>query len=282
LTKLPALISVAMVLLVSGIAIKAGLVPFHGWLPDAYQSAPAAVSVLLGGIVTKMAGVYAIIRLSLGVFSSVKGFNYALMILAAISIVYGAVATLKQKDFKRILAYSSISQIGYIVLGAVCGSPLGFLGALLHFFNHATFKSTLFINSAALESQVGTRNIEELGGLAKQMPITGTSSVLALLSTAGIPPLAGFWSKLLIIIAVWQAGHSLIAGIAIFASIFTLAYFLMIQRKVFFGPAEERFADVREVRGGLAFSQVMLSVVTVVMGIIFPLVLLFCQAWGMI
>lgn len=280
--SLDAFHSISLVLLVAGIAIKAGLAPFHGWLPDAYESAPASVSVLLGGIVTKMAGVYAILRLAQDVFANAKGFNYSLLLLATVSIVYGAVAALKQKDFKRILAYSSISQIGYIVLGAVCGSPLGFVGAILHFFNHATFKSTLFVNSAALESQVKTRNIEEMGGLAKQMPLTGVSSVLALLSTAGIPPLAGFWSKLLIIIAVWQTGHSLIAGIAVFASVFTLAYFLMIQRKVFFGPAEEKFAGVREVKGGLAVSQVMLSVVTVVMGIIFPLVLLFFQTRGMI
>jgi len=278
----PLFLMAAFIFFIAGICIKAGVAPFHGWLPDAYQSAPAPVSVLLGGIVTKVAGVYAIIRITSDVFSGVATINMILMILGTISIVFGAVATLSQKDFKRILAYSSISQIGYIVLGISTGSPIGFLGAVLHFFNHATFKTTLFVNSASLEKQVGTRDINEMGGLEGKMPLTNVSTILAFLSTSGIPPLAGFWSKLLIIIAVWQAGAHFVAGTAVFASVFTLAYFLFVMRHVFYGPLKEGLEDVKETKGSLALATVLLSIVTVGFGVLFPFVLRFLQAQGML
>lgn len=278
----PVLLVVAFVLLIAGFSIKAGIAPFHGWLPDAYQSAPAAVSVILGGIVTKMAGVYAILRITSGLFAEVTMINSILTVLAIISIIFGAVAAVGQNDFKRILAYSSISQIGYIVLGAASGSIIGFVGAVLHFLNHATFKTTLFVNSAAVETATGTTDIGKLGGLQEKMPITGVSSILAFLSTAGIPPLAGFWSKLLIIIAVWQSGNPLIASIALFASIFTGAYFLRLQRNVFFGKVAEGLDDVVEVKGGMSVASIVLSVITVGFGLLFPAVLLFLQSQGML
>ena len=278
----PALLIVAFALVLVGFSIKSGIMPFHGWLPDAYQSAPAAVSVILGGIVTKMAGVYAILRLTGDIFVGVNLVNQILMLLAIVSIVLGAVAAITQTDFKRILAYSSISQIGYILLGASCGSAIGLIGAMLHFFNHATFKTTLFVNSAAVETATGTTEIEKLGGLQEKMPVTGVSSILAFLSTAGIPPLAGFWSKLLIILAVWQTGNFFIAGLALFASIFTAAYFLRLQRCVFFGSAVEGLENTKEVTGGICLSSVVLSVITVGFGLLFPLVLLFVQSQGLI
>ncbi len=278
----PSLLIVAFIMLIAGFSIKSGIVPFHGWLPDAYQSAPTAVSVILGGIVTKMAGVYGILRLTSQLFAQITLFNQVLSVLAILSIVVGAVAAVGQKDFKRILAYSSISQIGYIVLGASTGSVIGFIGAVLHFFNHATFKTTLFVNSSAVEIATGTTQIDQLGGLQEKMPITGVSSILAFLSTAGIPPLAGFWSKLLIIMAVWQTGNPVLAGIALFASVFTAAYFLRLQRLVFFGPLAEGMETVTEVKGGVAVASLVLSAVTVGFGLLFPAVLLFLQSQGLI
>jgi len=278
----PVLVLVAFIFLIIGFAIKAGLVPFHGWLPDAYQSAPAPVSILLGGIVTKMAGVYAIIRLLGDWLTSQSVVNTSFMILAMISIFYGAIAAVGQKDFKRILAYSSISQIGYIVLGITTGSIIGYVGAVFHFFNHATFKTTLFVNSAAVEQQTGTTNIEELGGLQKQMPVTAVSSIIAFLSTAGIPPLAGFWSKLLIIIAVWQADGAVVASLALLASLFTAAYFLRLQRHVFFGPYEEKLAEVKEAVCGFRLTEIILTVITIGFGILFPVLLLLLQSQGIL
>lgn len=227
----PILILVAFVFLICGFSIKSGLVPFHGWLPDAYQSAPAPVSIMLGGIVTKMVGVYAIIRIVSNLLvESDTVVNTCFMVLALMSIIYGAVAAAGQKDFKRLLGYSSISQIGYIILGVSTGNILGYIGAIFHFFNHATFKTTLFVNSAAVEQQTGLSDITKMGGLHKQMPITGTSNIIAFLSAVGIPPLAGFWSKYLLLLRCGRPMVPSSASIALVASIFTAVYFLRIQK----------------------------------------------------
>lgn len=278
----PAQLIIAFILFITGLSIKAGLVPFHMWVPDAYSSAPSPVSVLLGGIVTKVAGIYTLMRLFTDVFNGISAVSRALMFLGALSIVAGALAAIGQTDFKRMLAYSSISQVGYIILGVAIGTPIGFIGALLHFFNHATFKSLLFVNSTAVEMQTGTRDIKKLGGLASKMRITGGTSVVGFLSTAGIPPLSGFWSKLLIIIALWQSGLYAYAAIALLASILTLAYFLILQRNVFFGKIAEGLEDIKEVNAGIASPAILLSAVTVGMGLLFPLVLIYLNANGLL
>ena len=277
----PFQIVLAFILFTAGLSIKAGLVPFHAWVPDAYSSPSSAVSVLLAGIVTKVSGVYIIMRLFKDVFSDVSAIGNILVVLGLISIIIGALAAIGQNDFKRMLAYSSISQIGYIILGVGTGLPLGFAGALLHFFNHSTFKSLLFVNSAAVEMQTGKRDIDKLGGLASKMPVTAGSSIIAFLSTAGIPPLSGFWSKLVIIIAVWSVSP-VAAGIALLASIITLAYFLILQKKVFFGKPAEGMEDVKESNVGIVGIEILLSGITIAMGILFPLVLIFMQSKGLI
>jgi multicomponent Na+:H+ antiporter subunit D len=252
--------------------IKSGLVPFHGWVPDAYSSAPAAVSVLLAGVVTKTVGIYTLIRIVNSIFGFADSIKHLLLAVGAISIVVGALAALGQNDFKRMLAYSSISQVGYIVLGLGCGTALGLTGAIFHLFNHAIFKSLLFVNSSAVESGTGTREMDKLSGLAKKMPFTGLTSVLGSLSCAGIPPLAGFWSKLLIIMALWISGFRGYAIIAVLASILTLAYFLSWQRNVFFGILKEDLASVKEAGFGLIFPALMLAAIIVGVGIFFPFI----------
>jgi len=267
------LISLAIGLFITALFIKSGLMPFHGWLPDAYTSAPASASVFLAGVVTKVAGVYVLIRILVSVIGFSASIKSVLLFAGAISAVIGAIAALTQSDFKRMLSYSSISQVGYIILGIGSGTPLGIAGAALHIFNHATFKSLLFINSAAVESELGSRDIEKMGGLAKQMPVTSVTSVLGSLSCAGIPPLAGFWSKLVIIIALWLAGYKIFAVIAVLASILTLAYFLTLQRKVFFGKPNDEFKDIKEAGFSLAFPALLLAALMVGVGIFSPWVL---------
>lgn len=265
---------VAVALFLIGLAIKAGLVPFHGWLPDAYSSAPAAVSVLLAGIVTKTTGVYTLIRLA-QVFGLTEPVKAVLLAAGAFSIVVGALAALTQSDLKRMLAYSSISQIGYIVLGvgAADAGPVGRIaiaGSVLHLFNHAIFKTLLFVNSAAVEQQAGTRDMDRLGGISARMPVTGTTSVLAMLSTAGIPPLSGFWSKLLIVFAVWKAGHEGYALLAVLASVITLGYFLSMQRRVFFGKLSPACVGLKEASGWGLLPALMLAAITVLLGLTAP------------
>ena len=252
-----------------GLFIKGGLVPFHGWLPDAYSSAPTAVSVLLGGIVTKAAGVFTLIQLGSNVFGFDKP-SAVLMIIGTLSIAVGAFAALGQKNFKRMLAYSSISQIGYIIIGLGAANEIGLVGAILHLFNHSVFKTLLFVNAAAVEKQSGTVDMDELGGLSSRMPVTGFTSVLAFLSTAGVPPLSGFWSKLLIVVGVWQAGSPVVAVLAILLSLMTAAYFLSMQRRVFFGKLKAGLEGVKEANFWALVPSIMLAAITLGLGVTLP------------
>jgi proton-translocating NADH-quinone oxidoreductase chain N len=261
---------IAVALFMCGLFIKGGLIPFHGWLPDAYSSAPAGVSVLLAGIVTKTTGIYTMIRIVSEVFGFNETIKSILLLIGIISIFVGAFAALLQTDFKRMLAYSSISQVGYIVLALGTGTALGIAGAVFHLFNHSIFKSQLFVNSAAVEKQTGTTNMGSFGGLATPMPVTGWTSVVALLSTAGIPPLSGFWSKLIIIIALWTAGLKIYAALAIIGSLITLAYFLYMQRRVFFGNPSDQSSKIKEASIGLLLPAIILTLITIGIGIFFP------------
>ncbi len=266
----------AIALLMAGLFIKGGLIPFHGWLPDAYSAAPAAISILLAGIVTKTTGIYTLIRL----VNSVLGFSAALqtllLFIGAASMLLGALAALGQSDFKRMLAYSSISQVGYIVLGLGVGmapgpiGALGLAGAIFHLFNHAIFKSLLFVNAAAVEQQTGARDMNRMGGLTEKMPVTGWTSLVAFLSTAGIPPLAGFWSKLIIIVALWQAGHTIYAALAVLASLLTLAYFLSMQRRVFFGKLAAGYESLKEGNLWVLVPACALALITLGLGVAVP------------
>ncbi|MFC1453750.1 complex I subunit 5 family protein [Verrucomicrobiota bacterium] len=262
---------IALALFVGGLFIKSGVVPFHGWVPDAYSSAPSAVSVLLAGIVTKVTGVYVLLRLVIDVFGFSSALSDVMMLVGALTLSCAALAALVQTNFKRMLAYSSISQVGYIILSFGVATPLGIAGAVFHLFNHAIFKSLLFVNAAAVEKEIGTSNMNEMGGLAQRMPVTGFSSVVGLLSTAGVPPLAGFWSKLIIILALWQAGCYAYASFAIMFSLVTLAYFLIMQRKVFFGllrPNCEKASEVLE----LVVPTIMLAAITIAVGLLIPFI----------
>lgn len=264
----------AIGLFICALFIKGGLVPFHGWLPDAYSAAPAAVSVFLAGIVTKILGVYTLMRLMISIIGFQTSANMLILFVGALSIIVGALAALGQNDIKRMLAYSSISQVGYILLGLGVGTPLGIFAAIFHLFNHATFKSALFVNSAAIELQAGTRNIDGLQGLSARMPLTSLTSLISSFSAAGIPPFAGFWSKFLIVVALWLTGHYGYAAIAVLASILTLAYFLILQHKLFFvRPSQASGTDIKEADYKLLIPVFLLSLITIVVGITFPLFL---------
>ncbi|MFZ0033902.1 MAG: proton-conducting transporter membrane subunit [Sedimentisphaerales bacterium] len=266
------LVIFAVGIFICGLFIKGGLVPFHGWLPAAYSAAPAAASVLLAGIATKASGIYALIRLVTSVFAGNDSINNVLLLVGVVSILVGAFAALGQSDFKRMLAYSSISQVGYIILGLGCGTSLGIVGAVFHLFNHSIFKSLLFINSAAVEQQSGTTDMNKLGGLGAKMPVTSITSLIAFLSTAGVPPLAGFWSKLIIVIALWQNGLYVYAVIAVLASILTLGYLLLMQRKVFFGLLADGLQNVREAGFAIILPASILAAITLGVGLLFPLI----------
>ena len=208
-------------------------------------------------------------RIFLNVFGLTPALSTVLMGLGAVSMVVAAFLALGQKDMKRMLAYSSISQVGYVVLGIGIGTPLGIAGGLFHLFNHALAKGLLFLTSGSVQQATGTRDLDEMGGLAKRMPITAATNLVGALSIAGVPPLNGFWSKLIIIIALVQAGHPVFAVIAVLTSVLTLWYYLLMQRKAFFGKLNAKWAAVKEAPFWMTAATVLLALLCVGIGILF-------------
>ncbi len=232
----PRALLLASALFLCGFGLKAALVPFHTWLPDAHPSAPAPISAMLSGVLIKAIGIYALVRIVFNVIGAGEGELAALRWLGMLSMVIGGVLAAGQSDIKRLLAYSSIGQMGYVALGFGLATPLGVVGAVYHLVNHAVFKSLLFLNAGAVEQATGTRELSRLGGLARRMPVTGATSLVASLSVAGLPPFNGFFSKLIVIVACVQAGEYGFALVAALMSAVTLVYQLRIQRHAFAGP----------------------------------------------
>ncbi len=232
-------------LFLAGFGLKAAIMPFHSWLPDAHSSAPAPISSMLSGIFIKALGIYVIIRIFYNILGAPKIFTDAFLILGTISIMVGVLLAIGQWDLKRLLAYHSISQIGYILLGIGLATPLGILGAVFHLFNHAIFKSLLFYNAGTVEMVLGTRDLRKMGNLTKLLPYTTSTSLVASLSISGIPPFNGFFSKLIIIIAAIQIGQPVFALFAVLGSILTLASFMKVQRYGFRGENVVEHSDVK-------------------------------------
>ena len=265
------IIKAAIAVFMCGLFVKAGLVPFHAWLPDAHSAAPTAVSIFLSGVQIKALGAYSIIRLVTSVFGYTPSMSHLLMAAGMISIVIGALGALAQHDFKRLLAYSSVSNMGFIILGFGCGSPLGIAGAIFHMFNHSVFKSLLFTNAAAVYGETHTTDMDQMGGLGSKMPVSNATNLVGILSAAGVPPTAGFWSKLIIIMALWQGEHYVYVTLAILASVLTLGYLLVIQRKVFFGILPESLQNAKEAGIGIVLPAVILAGIIIGVGLCFPM-----------
>jgi multicomponent Na+:H+ antiporter subunit D len=255
-------------LFLMGFGLKAALVPFHAWLPDAHPSAPAPISAMLSGVLIKTLGIYALCRIFYNVIGISPMLSSILMFLGTLSMVIGVLLAIGQRDFKRLLAYSSISQIGYVVLGIGLGTPLGILGGVFHLFNHSVFKSLLFLNSGAVEYATGTRDLRQMGGLGKMMPVTGTTNFVASMSIAGMPPFSGFWSKLIIIVAAVQAGHLGYAIWAVIVSVLTLALFAGVLRDSFLGEPSQPWQGIREVPRYMQFSMLGLALISVMSGML--------------
>jgi multicomponent Na+:H+ antiporter subunit D len=213
----------AELLILSGFGLKAAIIPFHAWLPDAHSSAPSPISAMLSGVLIKAVGIYVIIRLFFNMFEISDSMAVLITTLGTLSMVIGVFLAIGQWDIKRLLAYHSISQMGYVVLSIGMGmilisrggrsdvAALAVAGGLFHLVNHAAFKGLLFLNAGAIEYTIGTRDLKEMGGLAKSMPATSATSFIASMSISGIPPFNGFFSKLIIIIAAIMAKFYLLA-----------------------------------------------------------------------
>ncbi|MCX6253523.1 MAG: proton-conducting transporter membrane subunit [Bacteroidia bacterium] len=269
------------ILMLSGFGLKAAIIPFHAWLPDAHSSAPSPVSAMLSGVFIKAVGIYVIIRLFFNMFAISEGMAILLTSLGTLSMVIGGILMIGQWDIKRLFAYSSICQVGYVVLSIGIGmilisrglkhdiAVLAIAGGLFHLINHAVFKSLLFLNAGAIEYTIGSRDLREMGGLAKSMPTTAATSFIASMSISGIPPFNGFFSKLIIIIAAIMAKFYLLAALAVIVSIITLASFLKFQRYAFFNKtADKKNQQIKEVPFPMVFSMVVLSIICVLLSLL--------------
>ena len=233
----------AYICLAVGAFAKAGAMPFHTWIPDTATDAPIPVTAFLPASLDKLLGIYLLARMSLSIFETNVFINTILMMVGSITIVAAVMMALIQHDFKRLLGYHAVSQVGYMVLGIGSGNPIGIAGGLFHMLNHAIYKSCLFLSGGAVEKEAGTADLQKLGGFAKNMPLTFISFLIASLAISGIPPLNGFASKWMIyqgLIETANTGNNLwilwlIA--AMFGSALTLASFMKLIHSIFLGQS---------------------------------------------
>ena len=251
-------------LFMAGFGLKAAAIPFHAWLPDAHSSAPAPISAMLSGVLIKALGIYTLIRIFYNVLGAPVLFTRIFLVLGTLSVILGVILAIGQWDIKRLLAYHSISQIGYILLGMGLNTTLGMAGAVFHLFNHAMFKSLLFYNAGSLEAALGTRDLRKMGNVRKLLPVTAHSSMIASLSISGIPPFNGFFSKLVIIVAAVQAGQSLVAFFAVLGSLLTLASFMKVQRYGLRGDRPAELISAAPVDTAMNTAMIILAVLCLV------------------
>lgn len=225
---------IAMLLIFFGIIAKSATIPLHTWLADAHPVAPSSMSAVLSGLVAKV-GILGFVRIFIQTF----GFtNNWILILAGISSIAAAGAAMVENDIKKIIAYSTVSQLGYIFLGLVLMTNLGIISGLLYFIAHAIAKAGLFLCAGVIERSTGERDIRKLGGLMKSMPVTGVSFLFCMLSIMGIPPFFGFYPKLGTIMGLVESGHFYIATLAIIIAIMTILYLVRIFNAIFLGTEE--------------------------------------------
>ena len=258
MTRLPAEIAAAAPIIPMGVlftllfiafAVKLPIFPLHTWLPDAHTDAPTAVSVMLAGVLLKMGG-YGMIRVSVTMFpDTISDAAQALAILGVINVLYGAVVTLRQTDLKRLIAFSSISHMGYVLIGisAVSGSEAstGLTGAAMQMFTHGTITGLMFLLVGLVYEKAHTRYIPDLGGLATRMPVLASAFLLAGLASLGLPGTSGFVAEILVFLGAFPA-WSWATALAAFGIVITAGYILWMVQRTMFGPAKERFGNARD------------------------------------
>ena len=258
----------AYIALFVGFAIKIPMFPFHTWLPDAHVEAPTPISVILAGVLLKM-GTYGIIRISYPIFPEItRELAWYIALFGMINIIYGAFVALAQKDFKKLIAYSSVSHMGYVLLGMASLSTTGLTGAVFQMFNHGTITAMLFLIVGVVYDRAHTRGINEFGGLATQMPKYTGFVTVAFFAAIGLPGLSGFISEALVFLGSF--GESSIRILAIISTLGILlgaSYMLWTLQRIFFGQLNPKWADLKdlEVREYIMF--IPLTIIIIILGI---------------
>ncbi len=227
-------------LMVAGLGVKAALVPLHGWLPQA-MVAPAPVSALLHAVAVVKAGAFGIVRLIYDVFGRERvaelGLDQPLVVLACVTILYGSLMAWLQSDLKRRLAYSTVSQVSYIVLGAALAGPLATIGGLVHLVHQGLMKITLFFGAGVYAEVLGVKRVDQLDGVGRRLPWTSAAFTLSALGMIGVPPLAGFVSKWFLGAGALAAGHPAVLAVLLGSALLNAGYFLPLLRRIWFGEA---------------------------------------------
>ncbi len=266
--------ALAFLALAAGALAKAGAVPFHTWIPDSAEVAPATVMAFMPAAFDKLLGIYLLARLSLDVFAIEpnSALSLVLMAVGSLTIVTAVMAALFQHNLKKLLSFHAVSQVGYMVLGIGTGIPVAMAGGIFHMFNHAIYKSCLFLCGGSVEKQTGTTELDRLGGLAKFMPVTFGALLVAALSISGVPPLNGFFSKWMIyqgVVELAKGGPLWIVWLmaAMFGSALTLASFIKVIHATFLGQWSELTAKAREVDWTMWLPPVILAALCVAFGV---------------
>ncbi len=280
-TGFTSLDKIGLVLLVGAFGMKCGAVPMHMWIPDAYSESPAPISMVM--VTTSQLSLYGLFRISFSLFGlNLQGeiLGWVIVIFGLLTMFVGVTMALIQKKVKRLMAYHAISQTGYMLLGVGVGlialksGELGsyglkaMQGGIFHIINHAMYKGLLFLTAGAIIYKTGTKNLNKIGGLAREMPVTSIAFVIGAASIAGLPPFNGFASKILIYESVYKVNPFLTA-VAMVVSVLTLASFVKIFQSAFLGPEIPEYKGIGEVPASMKISMIALSVLVILFGI-FP------------
>jgi NADH-quinone oxidoreductase subunit M len=249
-----------------GFAIKVPIVPFHTWLPDAHVEAPTAVSVILAGVLLKM-GTYGILRICYPILpDAAKWFALPLAILGAINIIYGALCALAQTDMKKLVAYSSVSHMGYVLLGMAVFNEAGITGAVLQMFNHGTITAMLFLMVGVIYDRAHHREIAGFGGLGLQMPVYTSVFSLALFAALGLPGLSGFVGEALVFVGAFEV-YRVVTIVSAVGIVLGAAYVLWMLQRVFLGPLNEKYDTLPDINPRELISVVPIGVIVILFGV---------------
>jgi formate hydrogenlyase subunit 3/multisubunit Na+/H+ antiporter MnhD subunit len=263
------LAAVSFILMVVGAIGKAGAMPFHTWIPDAAIDAPVSVMAFIPAALEKLLGIYFLARITLDFFPLEKNSTLAivLMTIGAATIVLAVFMALIQKDFKRLLSYHAVSQVGYMILGIGTAVPIGIAGGIFHMINHAMYKCGLFLSSGSVEHQTGTTELKKLGGLRQEMPLTAFGFIVCALAISGVWPLNGFVSKEMVFHGAVETGYIVFAIAAWVGAILTFASFLKAGHSVFFGERSPEVPKVRESRPAIVIPILTLAGLCILFGV---------------
>jgi len=258
----------AMVLFIAGFGMKVAAVPFHMWIPDAYEGAPITVGAFLAAG-TKSGGFAALFRIfAISLIALRLDWSGTFAVIAILTMTLGNIAALMQKNFTRMLAYSSIAQAGYVLIGLAAPNPIGIVGALFHVLNHGVMKTAAFLAAAAVFSKLSTTSLDSYAGLGRRMPITAFTLTLALLGLAGVPPLNGFMSKLVLFTAAVDGQMWWLALAGVLNSAFSMSYYGWVVKRIYFddSPTVGRREEPRAIILALVISTILIIVLGIFPG----------------